>query len=299
MSDYSAFLSRQLEHIRTKVFEKRYPAMLSRTFVPPSPDPAPDGKNVILYATEDRTGAAKILAPGSRGRDLPLVNISVSEESQNVRDCGVAFDYSVGELMAAMQAGVDLTGKKAFAARKASEQLIDEILATGDSAHGLKGFINHSAVNADPGASGKAWDAASAEEILEDLNEPCRLINTQTKGSYGQGLDVILSLEDYNIAATKRIPDLNETVLSFFLRTQPLAKSVSAWYKLTGKGESSKNRMVVYQRDPEVLNYEMPCEFTMLEPQAQGLSYVVPCRLVTAGVIVHQPKAIEYRDLGA
>lgn len=300
MSDESIFFERQLEKIRSKVYPVQYPDLLARTLCPPSPEPAPDGTSTIIYQTEDRKGAAKIIAPGSKGKDLPLVDVSGAEFPQKVKDCGVGFDYTIGEVRRAMLTGTDVAAKKAFAARKATEELLDDVIALGDSDHDLKGFCKHASVSAATVSGGEPdFSAASDEELLEALNEPGETISNNTKGIYGRGLTMLLPLKQYNIVSRKRMTSINETVLSFFLRTQELVREVIPWYKLRGIGSGDTDRMVVYKRDPDVLNYEVLAEFEMLPPQAQGFSFYVPCRAVTAGVILHQPKAMLYRDMTA
>lgn len=294
----SAFLARELEYVRSRVYEVRYPDLKARSLVPASPDPAPDGTTVVVYEQDDVYGKAKIIAPGSKGKDLPLVNTKAERFTQNVRECGVAFEYTLSEIRQAAKAGKNLTDKLARQARRASEALLDDILAFGDSKYGLKGFVKHSDVTA-ADAANPDWSSATDAQILTNLNEPAQVIADATKGVYGQGLTMLLPLKQYNIVSTKQVTNLPETILSFFLRTQNLVTEVIPWYKLKAAGASSKDRMVVYMRDPDVLNAEITREFEMLDAQPEGLSFSVPCTLATAGTIVHQPKAMLYRDLTA
>lgn len=296
----SLYLSRQLEHIRSRVYEIRYPELLSRTLVPRSPDAAPDGVNEIFYETQDSFGASKIIAPGSKGKDLPRVNVKASEESQKVREMGVAFEYTLGEIKKAAYTGKNLPDKLAKAARRALEQQLDDILALGDSDYDLNGFLNNSNVTPVNATTGDWTGAATVDQILADMNEPAITMQSTTKGIFGTGgLTMLLPLAEYGkIATTPRSTTSDTTILEFFLKSQSFVSEVLPWYKLSGigAGGSSDDRMVVYKRDPEVLNYEVPREMEMLDVQVQGLSYSVPCTMSTAGVIVHQPKAIIYRD---
>ena len=54
--------------------------------------------------------------------------------------------------------------------------------------------------------------------------------------------------------------------------------------------------MVAYQRDPMVLQLEIPQEFEQFPPQARGLSFVVPCHARIGGVHMHYPLAVAYMD---
>ncbi len=298
-SDESAFFSRDLEHIRSRAYEVQYPELKARSLIPGSPDPAPDGAKTVIYEMEDGYGAAKLIAMGSDGSDLPSVNVTSEQFLQKIRECGVSFDYTLDEIRQAARTGKSLTDKKARRARRASEELLDDILALGDTTADLKGFLKHASVNAtsvaNPGG-GTAWTTKTADQILTDMNEPGRLITDNTKGIYGSGLTMLLPLAQYDLIATKPMPNLNTTVLEFFLRTSKTVREVVPWYKVKGIGSGSADRMVVYKRDPDVLNSEIPAEFEILDPQPRGFKFIVPCRLTTGGVIMHQPKACEYRD---
>ncbi len=289
----SAFFLRQLEHIKSQVYPVLYPELKGRQLIPVNTD-AGDGVDLITYREEDTFGAAKVVT--DYADDLPYADTKGTETSQRVRDLGVAFRYSVREIKAAAHAGVDLTGRKAQAARRACEFKLDDIASAGDSVAGLKGLLNHSSIShAD--ASALTWADETADAILGALNEPISTIRDATNGVHGGQCTFVLPEAQYTLIATKRMPDFsNETVLSFFLRTNPFVREVFPWYKCKGAGATSTDRMLVYERNPDVLTLEVPADFQMMEPQAHGLSFTVPCRLVTAGVILYRPKACLYRD---
>ncbi len=296
----SMFLERQLTHLRSRIYEVRYPELQARQLIPASPDPAQDGDSKVNYVQEDSFGEAKVVS--DYATDLPLVNMKREEFSQKIVDLGIAFQYSLSEVRKAARIGMDLSAKLGLKARKASETKLDEILSSGDSANGLEGFLNHSDVNADNVADGAGdadltWATKTADEILADINEPVSMIIDQTKGIWGQSLRVLLPHDQYTLIAQKaRSSTSDMTILQFLLKSSPFIKDVRPWWRCKAAGDSATDRMVVYQPDPDVVNCEVPAEFEILNPQERGLQIYVPTRLATGGVIVHQPKAIEYRD---
>ena len=289
---------RQLEKLRSKVYEVRYPDLVARSLIPDSPDPAQDGDEKIRYRQEDIFGEMKSIS--KKAHDVPLVEVKGEEFEQKIQDYGLGFKISLGEARKAARLGMDLNSKQALAARKLSERKVDEILALGDAKAGLKGLLNHSAVTAADvvnGGSGTAWTTKTAEQILEDMNEPVRAIQLATKGIFGMGgLTMLLPNEQYTLIAQKRVPDLNMTVLQFFLSSNKFVTDIVPWWRLDSAASGlASDRMVVYPRDPEVLTKEIPSEFEFLAPQEKGYNVYVPGRLVCAGVIVTQPKAMVYR----
>lgn len=292
----SMFFDRQLEFIKTQVYPVLYPELKARQLLPVNS--VGDGVDTITYREEDGFGLAALIT--DYADDLPYADVKGTEVSQKVRDLGVAFRYSVKELRSAARLGIDLPGKKAMMARRATELKLDAIASSGDTVGGLTGILNSSAISAasvaNPGG-GTTWATKTADQILTDLNEPVATIRDATNGVHGGNLTFVVPEAQYTILAQKRIPDMNNTtILDFFLRNSPFVREVIPWYRCKTAGAASADRMLVYERNPDVVTLEIPSEFEIMEPQARGMSFVVPCRLVTAGCLIYRPKACLYRD---
>jgi hypothetical protein len=101
----------------------------------------------------------------------------------------------------------------------------------------------------------------------------------------------------YNLIATKRIGiDSNNTVLKFFLDTNPYIKDVEPVVKLTGAGAGALNRAIVYRRDPMKITMEVTLDVTQHAPRLEGLEYEVPCESRFGGVLVYKPLSVAYSD---
>lgn len=298
MSAESLFLSRQLEHIRPKVLEVKYPNLMARKVLPVVYEGGP-GDSMIVQQVEDATGEAQVVS--DKARDLQTVNENRREYSSPIRDLGIAFEYSRRELAAAAKNGIQLAPKRAMSARKVMERGLDRVAFQGDSTYNLPGFANNSQITPsnvanDGTGSSTLWVNKTEDQILRDLFDAANALSNNSKGAF-EATDILLPLAKYNFIASKPMGVYrNATILSFFLQTYPKAMSVTPWYKLAGAGASSTDRMIVYQRDPEVLALSIQQEFDMLPPQEAGLMVSVPCTLVTAGVLIDQPLGVAYRD---
>ena len=291
----SMFFARQLEHIKSTMYDVTYPELKARQFIPVDSS-AGDGANLITYRQRDVAGRAKVIA--DYADDAPRVNMSAKEFSQRVYDIGVSFGYSLREIRSAARLGTDLDSESLNNAREAAERELDEIAATGHASADLKGFVTHPLVSdasvANPG-SGTTWAVKTSDQILTDLNEPVSTIRSATKGQESP-TTILVPEEQYTLIAQKRMTDLNVTVLDFFLSSNPFITEVLPWYRLDGAGESSADRMIVYKRSPDVLSLEIPREFEVLDSQQRNFEIVTNAWMATGGVIVYKPKAILYRD---
>jgi hypothetical protein len=299
----TAFLNRQIEIVRSKVYEKKYAALLARQFLPTATD-IPAFATVGIEVVYDTAGRPRIISNG--GEDLPRVDVIASELSFKVASLGASYGYTLMDLRQAIGLGIPLTDKKALMASRAINTGIDELLAIGKLSTvgqdlGMTGFINAGSVPIlTSGAASQSWDNASTTplQILADLMALANAPSKQTLQIYTD-CNIILAPHDYEVANAVVMPNQLDTVLSFFLRTNKHVQGVDQWHRLTAAGAGGKNRAISYCKDPEVIEAIVPQEFEQLPPQLKNLETVIPCHARCGGVRLHQPQAMAYMDLTA
>lgn len=293
----SIFFSRQLEHIRAGVFDKKYAVLKGRGFVPLNTEVNP-GASTFTYRVYDEVGMAVIISDYSK--TFPRADVSGTEVTSVIRGIGDSYGYSIMEGRASMMAGVALPQRKANAARKAIEQKLDTVIQTGDTANSLGGLLNITnaiAYTVPNGAAGSAtWALKTPDEIVADLHGIVSNMVTVTK-EIEQPDSMILPVASYQLIATKRMGDGSDiTILKHFLETSPYIKTVSSWYACDTAGGSSSKRMVIYRKDPDVLELIIPQEFEQFLPEQRGAEVLTLCHLRTGGVVCYFPLAVSYGD---
>jgi len=292
------FFERQLEQVRNKTYDIKYAALKARMLIPVDNSVDP-GAETVKYEQFDEVGQAKII--NSYADDLPRVDIKAKEFRQPIKSIGVGFGYSTQELRAAKFAGKPLEARRATTTRRAVEQTIDRIAATGDAANGLLGLLNQPnalvfAVPNNAGGTSAHWADKSPDEILADLNGIVNLIVSTTK-EIEQPDTLLLPVDQYTlISSTPRSANSDTTILKYFLTNNPFIHAVEPWAKLSGVGSGSTDRMVAYRRDPDALQLIISMEFTQYPPQPKGLAFEIPCEARCGGVQVYYPLSICYGD---
>ena len=290
---FTAVLEKQLEFIKTKTFDIRYPEMKARQLIPVNNDVDP-GAETITYRQWDEIGMAQII--GNYSDDLPLIDALVEEFQQKVQGLGAAYEWSIQDLRRSAMSGANLDQRRARAARRSIEQQIENLAATGNAKAGLNGMANHP--NVPIIAAAGVWASATGEEMISDLMTLSASIVSTNKETFLPDTTVI-PIVQYNLLATTRVSttgDTNTTALEGFLRSNPWVTSVGTWNKLVAAGAGATPRIVCYRRDSEVLTLEIPQEFEQFPPQAKGLSFLVPVHARIGGVIVYYPLAMAYMD---
>lgn len=304
-------MARQLEHFFAKIYEVEYPLTKGRKLIPVDTS-VPSGASAHTYRMFDEVGQAKLIA--SYADDLPIVNATGKEFANPVRGIGDAFFLSIQDIRASAMLGVDLDTRLANTARDVMERKLDALMASGDSTAGLGGFGTNTDVPVLDGAGvtgGTAltglWETtATAAQIQADLEKLCKQIFVNTKGIHGDPdstkLTVALPTNLYAKLASTRLDAFNMiTLMEYVLAHVPFIGEIVSWSRLdtigkTGSAQTGGNRVVVYSKDPDVVQAVIPQEFEMLPMQPKALGYYVPCHMRFGGVTIRYPKAMQYAD---
>ena len=291
----NVFFSRALEMVKARTYDRKYPNLRAREFIPLDPE-IDNAVETIRLRSYTQFGIAKLLA--SYADDLPRADVKADEETFSVKGIGASYGYNLQEVRAASKAGVSLDAKKAAAARRAVEVVIDRVLASGDLATGLRGLLNQP--NAltftvpNPGA-GTAWSTKTPQQVVDDMIGICEYIIAQTNEVESPNM-LLLPRSQYTLIRTKRFDTSSDkTILQWFQATYPNVM-VDTWYRLKQAGAGSVDRMVAYSMTPDHLQAAIPQEFEQLPVQERNLEFVVPCHARVGGVQVYYPLSMAYGD---
>ncbi len=305
----SAMFLRQLEDIDSRAFMRRYPDLIARQVIPTFENVA-QWAAVYTYREWTPNGAAKFIK--DLADDLPSVDVTGKEFSQSIRDCGNSYKFSIKEIKYAAANGLSLDGMRAEAARTATEQLLDQTLATGSALEGLQGILSLDSTAiasanrvtvvtaSTKAAGGVAWGTllapvATGQEVANDVIGLASKIVSDTKGIWSR-LNVVLPIDQYNYMAATRLNAINDTTaLEFVLKNANVA-SVRPWYACATAGGSSASRLAMFPSDPMVLGGIVPMEWTPQAPQQRNLSWVINCLASCGGVVCRYPIAMRYMD---
>jgi len=291
-----AFL-RQLTHIIQKTFDRRYPDLMARTFIPVNHE-VPAGAEAFVYRSWDWAGAAKII--DTFADDLPMIEVIAGEIAVKIKSLGNAYAFSIQDMRAAAMAGTPLDAKRAAAVRRAMENAVEQIAALGNAAAGLPGFLNNPNVPllTAPGQITGNWPSATPKQILADLHSMANTMATSTKLVFKPDT-MLLPPTRYALVASTPVSDLTPqtTILRAFLETSPYIKGVDQWPFLeTADAAGTGPRAVVYGRSPDNVELFIPQEFEQLPPQWRNLAAQIACHMRIAGVVWYYPLAGEYVD---
>lgn len=294
----NVFFSRALELVKTRTYDRKYPNLRAREFVPLDPE-IDNAIETIRLRSYSQVGIARLLA--SYAEDLPRSDVLANEQTFGVKGIGTSYGYNLQEVRAAAsKAGTSLDAKKAAAARRATEVVIDRVLASGDAATGLTGLLNIPnaltyTVPADGTGASALWVNKTPALIVRDMVGICEYIVTQTAEVEAPNMLLLPRAQYTQIRTTRFDSNSDKTILDWFKAQYP-GVAVEPWYKMLGAGAGGTQRMMAYSMTPDHLQGAVPQEFEQLPVQERGLEFIVPCHARVGGVQCYYPLSVAYGD---
>lgn len=293
-SSETMVFARQLETIKSRVYEKKYAELKGRSLVPVSYEGGGNSE-YITFRVWDQFAIAKVVA--DYATDFPLVTTSAVEYTAKYFDIGNAYQVSMRDLERAAKAGVDITSKYGMMARRGIELGIDDIVAKGVPQIKTYGLVNNPNVSLLSLPNGN-WGSATGQQMLDDLNY--LVTNTQVSTLDIWKIDhIVMTIAAFRKISTTLLNSANAsniTVLQAF-QTQNPGITVETWTRLNGANADGVNgRLVAYKKDPEVLEFEMGQDFRIYPPEQRGLTLTYACLATAAGVLIHHPAGVTYCD---
>lgn len=293
----TAHFARELEHVKAATYDVKRPNLKAVELMPVATDAGPAAETIV-YRQWDQHGIAKIIA--NYADDLPRADVRGKEFVGRVRSMGNSYGYSLQEIRASQAHGKSLEQRKASAASRGHDELLNRIAWHGDADHGLQGLFDTPNIPREDVAAGEStdteWDTKTPDEIVKDMNDAVNGVVDVTNGVERPNT-VVLPIAQYSLIASTRMGDGSDTtILQFFLSANPHITAVEWAVELKGAGSGGSDRMWVYNRSPEHLTLEVPQPFEQLPVQERNLEFVVPCHSRIGGVLVYYPLSMAFAD---
>jgi hypothetical protein len=316
----TAIFLRELEQVFREQYDIEYAELKAKQMVPVRYDLDP-GAETFTYTQFDRTGQASRIKDFSR--DFPRVNVYGSQFLNPVVSYGASFAYSIDELRAGTKAGRSIEAMRAFACRKAIDEMIDYVISQGDPDAdngsqsgiapilGLLKLTGTQTGTASPlGASSSTtwWNPTAGgslnktqDQIIADITNMISTVPNATKG-VEKVRRIVLPIFQMGILKNTPRSTVSDTTLLEFLEKNNKDIEFMEWEKLTGSGAANTNfagnaagdLVIGYNPDRSKLFAPIAIEYEQLAPQLDNFAYMVPARCKLGGVVSPYPKSLYF-----
>ena len=301
--DASVFFARELDHIKGKAYDKRYPEFTALQMFPVTHE-VPEGAESFTYYGYERTGMAKIIT--NYATDLPRVDIRGEQKTGYVKGVGDSYGYNVQEMRASRMVGKSLDARRADSARYHIDRLTNTLIWMGDKSHKLLGVLSEDndipvyALTAGASTKKTSWAEKDADEIVDDVKGMLTQMESSTHGvekpdRLGIPSDVYISL------SLRRIEGTNVSVLKYLQDNLPGLKIVEChelnansietnpYAKSGGAAAGGQGVGILYKYDADKLAAEIPLPFLQHPAQYKNLEVEIMCESRVAGVVIYYP----------
>lgn len=293
------FLESQLSFIETKLYEKQYKAITYAKIIPVSTAAGEWATSITYYYMDGRAIATLV---GTKSLNVPIAEISTSQVEVPVELGATGYEYSDEELRQAIHLGRPLPQLKANTARRAYEELVQEIGMTGDVKHALPGFLNNENVTAttvvNPG-DGTEFINKTPTQILYDINLLMGGVFTDTL-QIERTDTLLLPTAQWNyISMTARSEADGITILKWLVANSQYLSSeadIIPTPELTGAGAGGTDRMMAYTKDIDKVVFHIPMPLRFTQPQRKGRGFEIPGEFKVGGVEFRFPGSARYAD---
>jgi hypothetical protein len=298
------FVVSQTSNIEAGVYRRRYPNYDYASIVPVITE-GNEWARTVTYYSSDIVGKSEWMA--GTANDFPFADITRDKHEHAFAMRGIGYEWNLEEINVARMMGQDLPGDKAQAARFIAERFLYRLALIGDTEKGWTGLLNDANVDAVPVAadgtgSSTYFEDKTADQQTRDLNDALIGINTDS-GEVEMANTLLLPTTVIQRMASTRITNLNETVLSFFQRTNVYTAETGNPLTIRGNrllataGAGAAGRGVAYWRDPLAVRFHLPMPFRFLSPfQTSSWSWEVAGLMRTGGTEIRLPGAFRYID---
>jgi len=295
------FFARQLEALKVKSYDVKYPDLQFRKLFPVSNEAGP-GADSIVYVTYDQKGIAQIIASGY-AKDIPRADVGGKETIIPVRELGISIGYTRAEIRKAQRAGLALSQRKMNAADRGNEQTLNLLAFYGDDDANLLGLFNHPnltvSVLPDGAGGDPEWSTKTPAEILKDMNAVVNDVNTDTN-LVERVNTLLLPVEQFNYINSTYSSDTRETtILEAFVKNNTFIKTkedVIPVNEMKAAGTAGANVMVAYDRNIDTVSMEIPMEKTFGPEERRGLEILVISETSTGALNVIYPGAFNLAE---
>lgn len=239
-------------------------------------------------------GAGKAAFINANADDVPLADTQVDADTKPVYTAAIGYGWGWEELSRARALGVTLQADRAFAARRAYEEMMQSLVFDGDAKRsiiGLNNVTNSVATQVTSGFTGDWSDNTSitAAAIAKDL---ITLIRATGKGQQPTANRIVLPADEYTTALVTFFPNGSLTALDLVRQQYPGVQITS---RTALESISSKRRYLAYRFDQTSLAFYLPMPLQFLPVyQAGPLRFEVPGLFRVAGLNVKRKEDFAY-----
>lgn len=245
----------------------------------------------VTFISTKRAGAADFI--NANADDVPLADSNMDAATRPVYTAAIGYGYGWEELQRAIALGENLQADRAFAARRAYEEMMQRLAFDGDSRRGIVGLngVTTQGTQVTAGFTGDWSDStvATAQEMAVDM---ITLIRGTGRGEQPTANRLVLPADEMTHALTTFFPNGSKTAIDLIREMFPGIEITS---RTALEDVGGKRKYIAYRYDPTSLSFHLPMALRFLPVHHAGpLRFEIPGVFRVAGLNVKRKEDFAY-----
>lgn len=296
------FFAEELRAVDTEVYGMLMPELKMLSLLPLQPG-IPDYANVYEYRTSSGVGEAGV--GGASGDDVPMVEVSGTAHTHQIRKFTLGYYYDEDEIMAAQAYGKPLDRDRAMTCRRGLEEKVDRCLALGDTSIGAYGLLNQPSVSSytllTKAKGGTGWGAvgspnATGKEAAADVMGFATAVVDSSKESIKR---VVIAMPGPKLRFLEQTPYQNgsdKTIMQYIMGNSTNIESIESLSYCENYGGAGSHRMVAFERNRRTISGIVNRLFTPKPPTAKNFRWNIIASMKSGGAVCRYKVGIKVAD---
>jgi len=288
--DTSAYyFLRQLEYVKAKVLEVKYPELTARKIFPVDHS-TPQGAVRTSYEVTDIIGGAKVQA--NHANDIKRVDITTHYIDVEIKNVSNFYDYSWRDLRAAQFSNTPLQERKAKASQRDIEEQLNALAWAGDPAFQIKGVLSDGNGITNSPMPGTLRSFTSARDLNTAITDKIAYVHSRSRGAFSPDT-LVLPLAEYDYLFDTIWDGTAMVSIGKFLldNNRHLKRILPAPELMADSGLNRFNAPVgmLFEYNKDNMAIEVPMPPTMRPPHQTLTGVQVLNEAETGGMFIKQP----------
>lgn len=266
------------------------------------------GARSTSYIITDSAGMGAFI--NASGKNIPTVGVGTGKATVPIEMAAISAVVTLDEARQVEfgYAGINSITRHGEVMREGAERHIERVFFFGNSDLGFDGLIDYPGIPivaaSTKAAGGTTWAVATADEIIDEINNGISLISKNTR-QIAYANHVILPTEQYNKLATMRIPATSESLLSYLVKNNVYTANTGLDLRIDAipytndvavGGALGLGRMIIKVRSVKNDWLPMPETPAMLPPQVVDLDSKLYATYTFGSMHIRYPSQCIYVD---
>lgn len=286
----SIWSERELLTVAKNQIERLFDRVTAERFIPVTRLSPPGAVSYAIERVESR-GTPKFVSES--GGDIPRVSVGKTRELNNIGMFAQGYDISIQDMWSSQLTGISLSDRLGDAVSESMAAFMAETLYFGNQAADIPGFFTNPSVP-DLVLTNGDWanPSTTVANVIADIGAMFRVVRETTDDRFTPNT-LLLTYALEEAIRSKLSGATDRTPVDLIRSNYPEIEAIESLVEMNSlvRGQTTTNGLLLYRRDPQVLQGNVPLAIQPMAPQVKGLMTSFDFVSIVGGTYWYYPQA--------